>query len=344
VKENGENGFILVAVLWFAALLALAAVVIEAWVSSALDRGAALDERVATQAALITAEQRAAFLLVTGSASPRGIELRPHPASAAEAPAGETEAPFSGPFVALDNRAYHVGRTVVRLQDGGGLYDINNPDHAVLGHLLKSFGLADSDREALARSLLTYESRENETTAGDDAGVRQTGLPLPRHARLLTPWELLRVPGWRGEDRLWRLSSPLPAMLTLGPNGGLNINTASAQMLTALGGLNEREAASLVASRAARPIRNLRDFGAAAGRGDEDRSLDVMPSNVIRLQLALPDEPLLRTIEERVTPEGKAPIRTDYVVDLPSQAAGGELNDAPPLPELSAPADAATPP
>lgn len=346
MKESAENGFILVAVLWFSALLALAAVVIEAWVSTALDRGAALDRRVAAQAAFITAEERVAFLLAAGSAGPRGIELQPPPSTAgrdAEAPPGGTEPPSSGPFVALDNRPYRVGRTIVRLQDGGGLFDINNPDRAVLVRLLKSFGLADHDRESLARSLLAYENRATDAATGDDASYREAGLPLPRHAKLLTPWELLRIPGWRGQDRLWRLSSPLPPMLTLGPIGGLNVNTASAQMLTAVGGIDEGEAARLVAARAAQPIRSLEDLGSAARRGDENRPLDFMPSGVIRLQLSEPGEPLMRTLELRVTPNGTAPIRTDYVIDLPSEAARRGAGDVPPLPEMPPVTEAAAP-
>ncbi len=345
MKGSDENGFILVAVLWFAALLALAAVVIEAWVSSALDRGAALDEQVATQAAFITAAQRVAFLLVAGSASPRGIELRPPRAAATPdegAPASETAPLPPGPFVALDNRPYRVGLAVVRVQDGAGLYDINHPDRAVLERLLKSFGVTDGHRDTLARSLIAYERRATGGAADGDADYRQAGLPLPRHAKLLTPWELLRVLGWRGEDRLWRLGSSLPAMLTLGPIGGLNVNTASPEMLTVVAGLDEREAARLVAARTARPVRSLRDVGgAAASGGDEDRPLGVMPSSVIRLQLMQPGEPLLRTLELRLTPTARAPVHVDYVVELPSEPPRSDIGDAPPLPELPATPQAA---
>ena len=51
-----EDGFALVTTLWFLALLALVAVVVEGWISAALERATALQERVESRAALIGAK------------------------------------------------------------------------------------------------------------------------------------------------------------------------------------------------------------------------------------------------------------------------------------------------
>ena len=122
---------------------------------------------------------------------------------------------------------------------------------------------------------------------------------------------------------------------TLGPVGGLNVNTAPAKVLTALSGLDESEAARLVLARAARPITDLRDIQAMAGSfNGEDRPLAFTPSNIVRLKMTEPGEPLMLVMEIRLTPIGRAPYRVDYAFDMPVDAAARAPAAAPPPPEL----------
>jgi hypothetical protein len=335
VKNSAEHGFILVATLWFVALLAFAAVVIEGWISASLDRGAALAERVTARGALLSAEERVAFIMAGGGVSARGLELTQRD-GASDPGGGKTAAPV-GPFIALDDRPYRVGDVVVRLQDGAGLYDLSSASRDTLGKLFKSYSIAGPEAEALTSALLDYVGKPADIRASSirDADYSRAGLPLPRHAPLLTPWEPLRILGWNGVNAMWRGSASFPEIATLGPIGGLNVNTAPAQVLAALSGMDEREAERLVLSRAVAPITDLRDLNAVAGSfSGEDRPLAFMPSNIIRLKMIEPGDPLMQIIEIRLTPLARTPYRIDYAVDLPPDAATSAINNAALLPEL----------
>ncbi len=339
-RQQAEEGFVLVATLWFVALLAFAAVIIEGWISSSLDRANLLAERVGAQSALVSAEERVAFAMVGGGTSPRGLELAPRAAAAnpedAPPPPGEAGLP-TGPFIALDDRPYRIGDVVVRLQDAAGLYDLASANHDTLRKLLRRYGVTGGDTDKLADALLAYTGRptdERGESAGD-ADYRRAGLPPARHARLLTPWEPLRILGWDRAAGLWQRAAPFPEIATLGPIGSLNVNTAPAGLLAVLGDMDERAAARLVAARTARPYTEVSDLEPdIAPAANEDRPRSVLPSNIVRLKLMEPGEPLMRVIELRLTPAGRAPIRVDYVVDLPPDQGAKTVSDAPPLPEL----------
>ena len=98
-----EDGFALVTTLWLLALLALVAVIVEGWISTALERAFALQERTETRAALIGATDRLAFLMATSGFSARGLELVPQ---ASSAPRTGASLPPRSPYIALDGRPY----------------------------------------------------------------------------------------------------------------------------------------------------------------------------------------------------------------------------------------------
>src|SRR5207253_3158937 len=154
-----------------------------------------------------------------------GLELRPRAAVAAEegAPAAEARLP-EGPFIGLDDRPYRLGDVVVRLRDAGGLYDLNHADPATMRQLFRSFGLA-GDSETLTQALFDYVHKPDDGGASRarDAAYPGAGLPLPRHAPLLTPWEPLRILGWQAREALWRRPLPFFEIVTPGPTGGLNL-------------------------------------------------------------------------------------------------------------------------
>ena len=341
MKSTAEDGFILVATLWFVALLALAAVAIEGWILTSLSQATALGERVTARSVLLSAKERVAFILAAGGVSPRGLELLPSDSASAPDAGGPSTTAFAynGPFIALDDRPYHLGTVVVRLQDAAGLYDLKNLNRSRLDRFLKGFGVTDGDRERLSTALFDYMGKPADIRASSirEGDYSRAELPPPRHAPLLTPWELLRVLGWGEVKPLWRVSPSVAELATLGPVGGLNVNTAPPKVLVALSDMDESEAARVVLARAIHPITDLRDIQVAAGSVvEEDRPLTVTPSNIIRLQLTEPGEPLMRVSEIRLTPLGSAPYRVDYAFDMPQKAASRTTVAAPPLPELPA--------
>jgi type II secretory pathway component PulK len=337
VTRTNQDGFALVTTLWFVALLALVAVIVEGWISTSLDRAFALKARLAVHAELTSVGNRLAFVMLNSGFSPRGLELvPPDPAEAPRQPAtpGAALMPET-PFIALDGRPYRIGDVVVRLQDEGGLYDLSNPNRQTLSRLIKSYGTLGTDN--LYAALLDYLGKSADLRADParDTEYSSAGLPPPRRAPLLTPWELSRVLGWQRISPLRSGPEPLPRMVTIGPVGGLNLNTAPARVLVAITGMDEEAAARIIAERARHPITNALDITSALEQPpSEDQPLFVMPSNIIRLTATVAGDPLLHSIAIRLTPSGPAPYRIDYAVDLPSNAATRFPLRVEPLPEL----------
>jgi hypothetical protein len=332
IRRGADGGFALVGTLWFLALLGLVAVIIESWISGALDRAIALQDRVAARAALMGATDRAVFALANGAASARGLELVPPDAPRSAEPQDSGRNLPSNPyFVALDGRPYRLGNVTLRLQDEGGLYDLDRLSRETMLALLRSYGIPASAAERMIAALGVYMQRPPDITPRANAAANYTraGLPRPRHAPLLTPWELYRVLGWSQAEALWSDAMPLPDVVTTGPTGGLNVDTAPAKVIGAIAGVDDQEAARVVASRSRSPIGDLRDLpGEISLR--EDRPLQTMPSNVIRLTLTEANDPLAHIVSIQLTPGGAAPYQIRFAVDLPRSTAN---EAAVPLPE-----------
>jgi hypothetical protein len=343
-RQRDEQGFALVITLWFLALLAFVAVVIEGWIASSLNRANALQQRTGASAALIGAADRVIFDMVVAGRSPRGLELAP-PSPVANAgaatPAGtNVRWPPESPHLALDGRPYRVGSAVVQLQDEGGLYDLSNPKLASMEKLLGGYGVSLPDADRLTAALVAYAKKPTDLRGAEDtdSGYGRSGLLLPRYARLLTPWELYRVLGWAGRPALWRGPDALPDLVTTGPAGGLAVNAASAKVLMIEAGIDEGEAARLLAARTQTAIANTSDLpGSPTGFLELlDRPLEVLPSRTIRLKLTAASDPLEHILSIRLTPQAQAPYRIDYAAALPQSAAARAAAAAsslvPPLP------------
>lgn len=325
MNERREGGFVLVATLWFVALLALVTVIIEGWIAGSLDHVGALQRRVVTECAFIDAFERVVYATVTGRITIRGLEYVP-PGAAGKTDAESTASEVSSANLAaaLDGRPYRIGQVEARLQDEAGLYDLNRPARGTLEQLLRHYGLTTRSADALTDGLLEYaaEPRNLRTTAARDADYSRVGLPPPRHLPLLTPWEPLRVLGWAGLTTLWTDSVPFSELISIGPTGGLNPNTAPPAVIAALTGLDEKGAARLVAYRVNHPIMNEADIAAVGGiTVNETLGLVFMPSSILRVKLATAGDPLVQVSTIRLTPLGPAPYRVDYAVGLPQDPA-----------------------
>jgi hypothetical protein len=190
-----QQGFVLVATLWFVALLALVAVIIGGWVERSLGRASALQDRITARSEMIGAVNRVTFLMLTSYFSPRGLEvLTPEDlASTSLMDAFGFSASNSNQFVGLDDRPYRLGDVVIKLQDDHGLYRLNFPDVDTLGRLLAEYGVSYGDSAVLNDRLLDYIDKSplmRLNGANADSYLR-AGRPPPRNNPLLTPWGLI---------------------------------------------------------------------------------------------------------------------------------------------------------
>jgi general secretion pathway protein K len=342
--REGESGFALMAAIWFIALLGLVSVVIAGWMQRSLGLAQRLQERLAAHDATIGAESEVAFRMVTGFFSARGLEL---PQGNERTGAMAPDNPFGYAFaretryLGLDDRPYKLGSVVVRLQDESGLYTLNYPEPALLGNLLRSYGIAYNDRDVLFERLLDYMdksefSRLNGATAAD---YLSAGRPPPRGAPLLTPWEASRVLSWDSYPTLWRGSDALPDLTGISDRVQLNPNTAPAAILRSLPGMDEDAAERVIKYRAHYIMGSIIDLDRAAGVGIPVDPMELLffPSGNLQVTILSADDPLVHRLALRLTAIGQAPYRVDYAVNLPADDDAAKLARAGDLPALLEP-------
>ncbi|HZT87005.1 MAG TPA: hypothetical protein VFA12_03480 [Stellaceae bacterium] len=341
-EADGEGGFVLVATLWFVALLALVAVIIAGWMSRTLDRAHLLQRRAEAQIAEIDAVNRIAYLMTSNYFSVRGLEVLSGSALAAagEMIMGGVEPLAGTPHIALDGRPYRLGNLVLRLQDEHGLYSLNFPTRETLAQLLRTYGIPYDERDGLTDKLLDYLDK-NEFFSRLNGATREEyqrgGRPPPRLGPLLTPWELHRVLGWGDYGALWRGDAPLPAITTTSDLVGINPNTASAAVL-ATAGFADDAIARLLQHRQKYLIENDQDLELASGQAMPflPGQFIFFPAPGLRLTLAAADGPEVRVIALRLTPTGQEPLRIDYSVALPRSGTERDLLARKDLPDLPA--------
>jgi DNA uptake protein ComE-like DNA-binding protein len=342
--RRGEQGFALVAAIWFVALLALIAVIISGWMTRSLGLANRLQQRLAAHAALISAENEIAFDIVSGFFSARGLEL---PNGAARDGPLTPASPFgyafaaATPYLALDDRPYRLGATLIRLQDDRGLYTLNFPNPLLLDPLLQHFGVPYEDQGVLINRLLDYMNvgangvlhSVNGATADD---YRQAGQLPPRVAPLLTPWEALRVLSWGDHAALWRGAAALPDLTTIGDFAQLNPNTAPEAILATLPGMNEDAAQRVIAYRQKYIIGDVVDLDRAADAAVavDPMALMFFPAPSLDLTIAPAKEALVYRMRISVTSGDPDPYRISYVVALPADEPTAKLADDATLPQV----------
>lgn len=326
MKKGSEDGFVLVAAIWFVALLALVAVAVAAWIEHSLGEATTLSERIAARAHMIGAANEVAFLMTTGYWSARGLELgnagtithQLMPDTLAFAEATHSR------FIALDNRPYRLGKVILRLQDNQGLLNLNYADRAFLGRVLSEYGVGEDERDTLIDRLRDYVGHSGlvHLNGADTTDYLQAGRPPPRHAPLLTPWEAYRVLGWNDYPRLWEARQPLPEIATVSRVVGLNPNTAPARVLRALPGMDKGTAQAVIRYRRRHLIFEESDLSAVSGVPFPIilGQFAFFPGDSLRVTLKAPKDPLAEVLSLTLTPGGPGPLRVDYAVALPQRS------------------------
>lgn len=340
MNRHRQDGFVLVAVIWFVALIALAATIISGWVSDSLTRAAALKDRIAAERTLISATDQVAFLMTSGYFTTRGlVPVSADDSKIAVNPLGFT--PASGAqIMVLDGRPYRVGTGIVELQDRKGLYNLTSADSYTFQHLLEYFGVSSQEASSLLDKLLDYQNTNSVVKRLNGANLddyKHAGQPPPRVARLITPWEPYRVLGWDGYRGLWSGPVGFADLATVNPDTqGFNPNTAPAAFLLSLPGLNQDAVDKLLAYREQQPIISLAQMQSVTGLviPINYTSVSPFPANSLRMTFAFPNDPLAHVVGMTLPAVGRVPYRIDYAVDEPQEPQLRTALQTPKLPQF----------
>lgn len=320
VSDSAQRGFVLPAALAVIAMLALGASALLLWLERVQAEAGALQARAEDARALADARATVLHALAIEPLSPRGVEFvpfqflrqgfRPYDL--------RTGVPRQPLHVRLDARPYTLaGGVTVRLQDARGLVNLNAPNGADFERLLLLRGFAAGRARALTAALLDYADGDQlvRPDGAEAAAYRAAGRAPPPDRPLRDVGELALV---LGADTA---PSPLDdarllAALHAGFARGLNVNSASGDVLQAAG-FTPQQAASLLAVRRDQPVETMADLQRVAGLAASPDPLrfPLFPADELRIELERDGRVLLFGIT--LTPRGAdAPWRIDYLRPL----------------------------
>ncbi len=319
-----ERGFVLVMTLWVLVIVTIAAGYFFERVARAVDL--AQQSRQNTRAIIDMAGTRAEILYRLGTTSMTEYGLG----------RGNTA-------VNLDNRAYRgLGETLVRLQDDRGLLNLNRADDEQLYRFLGLLGIAAEQRSRLIDTLRDFTDADNLTrlNGAEEADYLALKLRPPTNSNLVTPWEAKRIIGWRDSPQLWK-DGRLADLTTASPRGGINPNTAPAEVLATLPGITEEIAQVIIARRQLSPITHEGQIVEITGMPISQLFgliVIVIPSSSVRITQSSQGRPWATQYNVTLTPWGnEAPWRIDYYSRV-----GAHRSDEGPIAELP-PASSAPP-
>lgn len=242
--HRAQRGFALAAALWLLAGLAIVVSLVDDAAVTSAERVRQLRERADFTRSALAA--RGQMIYYVAMAQPQAAGFA-----------------FGNTVVLADESPYRIDTTsVVRLQDLGGLINLNGVDRPVMERLLRNCGVAVDQIPFLIDALEDYIDPDDlqRINGAERDSYAMAGLAPPRNSQLLSVDELWSVYGWTKQKESWVANGCARALTvynTAGAMGSsLNLSTAPPMVLRATG----------VDAATANDI--------ATARGDEQKTVD----------------------------------------------------------------------
>jgi len=330
--QGGARGFVLVLVLVALTLISMLAAAVAVSSSRAVAEAQAEADDFRAEVDAIGTRDTLMYLLSTQRQTVGGLTVdRRVGLSAGQATASakggtdEFGAPMSrlplGNEIRLDSTPY-FGRGDVRfaLQDDAGLFSVNWSPQVFRPGLFRMLGVQGDKWNALEAARLDYQDPDSLYRLGgaEAPQYRERDLPPPANRTLSTPLEIRRILGW--DKPLSKLDDEaLMQLLATSRSVEINVNTATAESLQVLPGVDRALAERIVALRANMPYvltwQFIRDFGLPM---DEMQPIGLSAVGYGTLALWHNAGPK-RVLHWTLTPidAGGRPWRFDYEITLP---------------------------
>ena len=333
MPRRGAPGFVLVLVLAMLVILSLLAGTVASVAQRLRDQE--LERKRLEDAELDMASTKATllYLLLSQRATLGGLTVDETMVLSEDEQATQAgnDRPISlfpvGNELALDGRAYAgLGVTAFSLQDDRGLLGVNWALPVFMERWWAQLGYTALPAATLNNLLLDYQDEDDlyRLNSAERREYLAEGRPPPLDMPLATPLELRLVKGWDealeglDDDRLLRT-------LTVARNPSINVNTAPAEVLQVLPGVDAAIAARVVARRALGPFVQLSAFHAFIGAVPvEDERLSLYPADSGTMRLWAPLGGRVQTVHWTLTPwdDGGRPWREDYGLTVPQARSG----------------------
>jgi general secretion pathway protein K len=314
---RGQRGYVLVFVLGALALIAFVAARFAGRIESLRAQTATLQAHA--QWRLQAANALAATLYTMSTATLPG-------------PGGLVRAGVTA--LAADDRPYRLpGEAEVRIQDARGLIGLNTVQREPLAHLLGALGVPRQDTDRLYDVLQDYIDTDNlkRLNGAEAPEYAALHLPPPRNDWLVSPLELMRMPGWRDRPEV---AERVAGLSTTARDGVINPNTASPEVLRAmLPGARPDQIDRLVALRRTQPFDSAAQAGAATGLALDSDVILFHAGLQYRVTVSMRGAARALQYNLRLLPAGpKAPWLVSEVHEVPRIGRSEDTEDASPFP------------
>lgn len=330
-EPSRQQGFVLVAVLVALVVITLLASAVAAVAQRALAESQAEADAFQGEIDMTGTRDSVLFLLATQRQTYRGLTVDDQIVwSVGQAIAIRPDNDFGdstntlpvGNEILLDDSPYKgLGLARFSLQDDAGRYSPNWSLPLYRDGFFAMLGAPSDQWDALDAKRLDYQDPDDlyRLNGAEKSQYQEKHLPPPTNRTLVTPLELRRVMGWR--DVLAKLDDRrVLDLLTTSRTVTLNVNTANADVLRSLPGIDEATSKRMVDLRSPLPYmlawQFVQTFNLPAG---ENAPLSMLAVGYGTLRLWHNANGPVHVLHWTLTPtdEGGRPWRLDYELVLP---------------------------
>jgi len=258
----GQQGFVLIAVLALLVVLTLLASSVALSSRRAVSEAQADADQFQGELDTLSTQQTLLFMMSTQRTTLAGLTVdqtaSSRPIAADEDVEGMSAMPV-GNEIRLDGTAYRgIGQAMFALQDGRGLISPNWAGDYLRQAFFRARKVPFEQWPGLEAKRLDYQDPDDlhRLNGAEEDEYRKAGLAPPINRPVATPLEFRRILGWN------TLLSPmsdteLTSLFSVERSAILNINSAPAQVLAMLPGMDRDLAQRMVALRSSVPFTSL---------------------------------------------------------------------------------------
>lgn len=329
------DGFVLVAVVWVLAAMALLVGFVASQLSTMQDQAISTQVKRIDDLNRLFIESTVLYLAATRGSSYGG--LRTSPLSQQHVPTFDLFRIDAfrdrGDELRLDGRPYRVGGSyILRLQDAGSLVSLRNPNLNRLQALLFSYGLEPERTDTLIAALTDYTDRD-ETILLNGAErsfyLERQFIP-PTNRYLSTPWQLHNVVEWS------EFLDQAPAFfddVTIYVADRENYNSMTPWAMEQVNGMSEIETKEIMSHRLTGSFGSLLEVMKVSGgiTPRDPLAVTLVPSRYLRLILQKDEEGIEYWMGITLTPDSSlAPWEIDYRITRANTSGKEYVGSTPP--------------
>jgi general secretion pathway protein K len=216
----------------------------------------------------------------------------------------------------LDGRPYNLGADLtLRVQDERGLIGLNSMDDALLTRLFSDLGIPADQHQRMIDSLKDYMDVDDfkMLNGAERRDYEAAGRVPPPNDFIRAREELADILGWEGVfEALDRADLEKPgirerflARFSVARHIGININSAPADVLRLVPGINPLRVAALVDQRQAKPFANIAElapYRLVGGAPLDEEIAGLVGADTWRVTIGKRDLPFLLECQLEVTP------------------------------------------